>query len=148
MNRWGGSPGKSAPEFNEHSGNQASVSRNLWLFPFLTQVSSQGVVTFEHLLDALDRAVQLADQVFIGSGEQSGKKSANLLSNLSILLATSPHFQQILTIYRIANGDAHSHEQGTETLKQPMGSVAEVRHQQIHIQAQKPSARSPECGCG
>jgi hypothetical protein len=38
----------------------------------------------EHLLDTLDRAVQLADQVFIGSGEQIGKKSANLRPNFSI----------------------------------------------------------------
>src|ERR1700736_4287704 len=101
-------------------------------------MSGQGVVTFEHLLDALDRAVQLADQIFIGSGEQSGKKSANLLSNLSILLAASSHFQQILPIYRIADGDAHSHEQSTETLKQPMGNAAEIRHKEIHIHAQEP----------
>src|ERR1700732_566555 len=107
-------------------------------------MSGQGVVTFEHLLDALDRAVQLADQIFIGSGEQSGKKAANLLSNLSILLAASPYFQQILPIYHIADGDTHSHEQSAETLKQPMGSAAEIRHKVIHIQAQEPGARSPE----
>ena len=46
-----------------------------------------GVVTFEHLLDALDRAVQLADQIFIGSGQQIGKKLPNLRPNLSIFLA-------------------------------------------------------------
>jgi hypothetical protein len=126
----------------------ASVSRNPWLFPFPIYVSDLGIVTFEHLLDALDRAVQLADQIFIGSGEQSGKESANLLSNLSILLATSPYFQQILSIYRVADGDAHSHEQSTETLKQPMGGAAEIRHKEIHIQTQEPSARSPERGCG
>jgi hypothetical protein len=126
----------------------ASVSRSLLLFPFPIWASGLGVVTFEHLLDALDRALQLADQIFIGSGEQIGKKPANLLSNLGILLAPSPYFKQILPIYRIADGDAHSHEESTQTLKEPMGSVAELRHKQIHIQAQKPSARSPERGCG
>jgi hypothetical protein len=126
----------------------ASVSRNPSLFPSPIYVSDLGVVTFEHLLDALDRAVQLTDQIFIGSGEQIGKKSVNLLSNLSILLATSPYLKQIFPIYRIADGDAHSHEESTQTLKEPMGSVAELRHKQIHIQAHKPSARSPERGCG
>jgi hypothetical protein len=76
----------------------ASVSRNPSLFPSPIYVSDLGVVTFEHLLDALDRAVQLADQIFIGSGEQIGKKSVNLLSNLSILLATSPYLKQIFPI--------------------------------------------------
>jgi hypothetical protein len=108
-----------------------SVSRNLWPFPFPTWMSRLGVVTFEHLLDALDRALQLTDQIFVGSGEQIGKKPANLLSNLSILLAATPYFKQILPIYRIADGDAHSHQQSTETLKQPMGSIAEIRHKEI-----------------
>ena len=105
----------------------ASVSRNPSLFPSPIYVSDLGVVTFEHLLDALDRAVQLTDQIFI---------------------ATSPYLKQIFPIYRIADGDAHSHEESTGTLKEPMGSVVELRHKQIHIQAHKPSARSPERGCG
>jgi hypothetical protein len=87
-----------------------------------------GVVTFEHLLDALDRAVQLADQIFIGSGEQFGKKSTDLLPNLSIFLATSVYFKQILPIYGVADGDAYSHEESAEPLKHPMGSVVEIRH--------------------
>ena len=104
----------------------AIVSCNLWLFPFPTEVSGFGVVAFQHLLDALDRAVQLPDQILIGSGEQIGKKLANLRTNLGIFLATGPYFKQILPIYRIPDGDAHSNEQSTETLQQPMRSIAQI----------------------
>jgi hypothetical protein len=102
------------------------------------------VVAFEHLLDTLDRSVQLADQIFIRDGEQIGKKSANLFSDLSVFLATGPYLKQILAIYRVANGDAHSHEQSTGKLKQPRRNVVMIRHQEIHIQAYEPSARPPE----
>jgi len=39
----------------------------------------------------------------------------------------------LLAIHHISQGDADPHEQSTETLKHPMGSVAEIRHQEIHI---------------
>jgi hypothetical protein len=51
----------------------ARVSCNLWPFRFPTSVSGFWVVAFEHLLDALDRALQFVDQIFIGSGEQIGQ---------------------------------------------------------------------------
>ena len=58
------------------------------------------VVAFEHLFDALDRAAQLLNKIFITSGQQIGKKSANLLPDLSVFLATGPYLKQILAIYR------------------------------------------------
>ena len=72
--------------------------------------------------------MQLADKIFIRNGEQIGKKSANLLPDLSVFLATGPYLEQILAIYRVADGDAHSHEQSTEKLQQPMRSVVKIRH--------------------
>jgi hypothetical protein len=122
--------------------------RNLWLFSLRILVSGFGVVAFQYLLDALDGAVQLTDQVFIGGGEQVGKKLANVGSDLSIFLATTPHFKLILPIYHVTNGDARPHEQSTETLQQPVGGVAKMGDQEVYIQAHEPSARSPQSGCG
>src|SRR6266852_5964253 len=106
----------------------ARVSRNLWFFGFPTSVSGFWVIAFEQLLDALDRALQLVDQIFIGNGKQFGKDSANLRPDLGIFLATSLHFELVLSIYRIPDGDAGPHEQSTKPLQQPMRSVAEIRH--------------------
>jgi hypothetical protein len=33
-------------------------------------------------------------------------------------------------------------------LQEPMGRVVELGHKEIHIQAQEPSASSPQRGCG
>jgi len=69
-----------------------SCSRNLWLFRFVSSVNGVRVVAFEQLLDSLDRALQVVDQVFIANGEQIGKESADLRPDFSIFLATSLHF--------------------------------------------------------
>src|SRR6266566_5206682 len=59
------------------------------------------VVAFEHLLDASDGAMQLVDKIFIRNGEQIGQKSANMLPDLSVFLATSPYLKQILAIHSV-----------------------------------------------
>src|SRR5206468_10383241 len=90
------------------------VSCTLSLPQFHNFRSGFWVVAFEQLLDALDRSLQLADQIFIRNGEQIGKEFANLLSDRGIFLATSLHFKQILSIHHIPQGDADSHEQSTK----------------------------------
>jgi hypothetical protein len=50
------------------------------------------VVAFEQLLDSLDRALQVVDQVLITNGEQISKESPDLCPDLSIFLATGLHF--------------------------------------------------------
>ena len=68
-----------------------SCSRNLWPFRFSGSVNDLRVVAFEQLLDSLDRALQVVDQVLITNGEQIGKESADLCPDLSIFLATGLH---------------------------------------------------------
>src|ERR1700730_1177487 len=106
----------------------ARVSCNLWLFRFPISMSGLWFVALAQFLDALDRALQLENQIFIGNGDQISKEAANLRPDLSIFLATSLHFKLILPIYHIPDGDADSHEQSTGALQQPMRSVAEIRH--------------------
>ncbi|MGA7909743.1 MAG: hypothetical protein WCA16_20215 [Candidatus Sulfotelmatobacter sp.] len=64
------------------------VSRSLGLFPFLTCVNSLRIVTLKHLLDALDRAVPLADQIFIGGDGAVPARASDGRRNMAIVLKT------------------------------------------------------------
>lgn len=75
-----------------HFDAAGSCSRNPWPFRFVSSMNGVRVVAFEQLLDSLDRALQVVDQVFIANGEQIGKESADLRPDFSIFLATSLHF--------------------------------------------------------